>query len=93
MGVPRSILKVFTMVLGILNEFSASAAADGVVVLLLIVTGKLSSSQVFCRGCLKFCRSGYTKRIYQALQLGAISDLLKALAILSESTVRRSAFD
>ena len=46
-GVSKSILKTFTVVLGILNGFNASRTSSGVAVVLLVVTGRLTSSHNF----------------------------------------------
>ena len=40
-------LKTFTVVLGILNGFSAPRTSSSVAVTLLVVTGRLTSSHIF----------------------------------------------
>ena len=44
--VSKSILKTFTVVLGILNQFNASRTSIGVAVMLLVVTERLTSSHI-----------------------------------------------
>ena len=55
MGVLRSTLKWFTLIRGMMDEFHVSRTSSGVVVLLLVVTTKLTSivfpvevAMVFC---------------------------------------------
>ena len=43
----QSLLKASMVVLGLPDEFNASGTSSGVVVMLLVVTGRLNSSQVF----------------------------------------------